>query len=63
MRPEQAKKLSDSQFKRYFGIERTTYQHMLAIQETYIEQHKKGGRKPKLGVADQRLMTLSYHRE
>ncbi|STZ04590.1 Transposase [Moraxella equi] len=31
MTPKQAKKLSDSEFKRYFGIKRATYQHMLSI--------------------------------
>lgn len=43
MTPKQAEKLSDSEFKRYFGIKRTTtYQHMLFIlQEAYNEQHKK----------------------
>lgn len=64
MTPEQAKKLNDSQFKRYFGIERTTYQHILEIlQEAYIEQHKKGGRKAKISLENKLMITLNYYRE
>lgn len=49
MTPKQAEKLNDSEFKRYFGVKRTTYQHMLTIlQEAYNEQHKKAVEKPKL---------------
>lgn len=48
MTPKQAEQLSDSEFKRYFGVKRTTYQHMLTIlQEAYSEQHKKVVEKPK----------------
>lgn len=64
MTPEQAQKLNDSQFRRYFGIERTTYQHMLEIlQEAYIEQHKKGGRKAKISLENKLMITLNYYRE
>lgn len=64
MTPEQAQKLNDSQFRRYFGIERTTYQHILEIlQEAYIEQHKKGGRKAKISLENKLMITLNYYRE
>lgn len=48
MTPKQAQKLTKTQFKRYFGIERETYQHMLkTLQEAYTKQHKKVVAKPK----------------
>jgi ISRin1, transposase orfA len=64
MIPEQAEKLSDAQFKRYFGIQRSTYTHMLTIlQEAYNEQHKKGGRKNEISLENKLMLTLSYYRE
>ncbi|STY98673.1 Uncharacterised protein [Moraxella lacunata] len=64
MTPKQAEKLNDSEFKRYFGIKRTTYQHMLTIlQEAYNEQHKKGGRKAKISPESKLVITLNYYRE
>lgn len=63
MTPKQAEKLNDSEFKRYFGIKRTTYQHMLTIlQEAYNEQHKKGGRKAKISPESKLMITLNYDR-
>lgn len=62
MTPEQAEKLSDGQFKRYFGIKRTTYPHMLSIlQEAYNEQHRKGGRKAKISLENKLMITLNYY--
>ena len=64
MTPEQAQKLTETQFKRYFSIERATYQHMLKIlQEAYTEQHKKGGRKAKISLENKLMITLNYYRE
>ncbi|STZ01968.1 Uncharacterised protein [Moraxella equi] len=64
MTPKQAKKLSDSEFKRYFGIKRATYQHMLSIlQEAYNEQHRKGGRKAKISLENKLMITLNHYRE
>lgn len=33
------------------------------LQEAHNKKHAKGGRKPKLSVADQLILTLSYYRE
>lgn len=64
MTPEQVEKLGDSQFKRYFGIKRTTYHHMLSIlQEAYNEQHRKGGRKAVISLENKLMITLNYYRE
>lgn len=64
MTPEQAQRLTKTQFKRYFGIERNTYQHMLTIlQEAYTEQHKKGGRRAKISLENKLMITLNYYRE
>lgn len=64
MKPEQAQKLNDSQFKRYFGIEKKTYTHILTIlQEGYTEQHKKGGRNNDISLENKLMITLSYYRE
>ena len=64
MTPEQVQKLNDTQFRRYFGIKKQTYAHMLSIlQEAYTEQHKKGGRKNEISLENKLKLTLSYYRE
>jgi hypothetical protein len=52
--------LKDSDFKRLTGVQRETFDQMLAV----VEKGLRGfGRPPKLSRADQLLLTLMYWRE
>ena len=56
--------LSDEQFRRLTGIKVETFRRMIEIlREADREKKKKGGRKNKLCIEDQLLMTLEYLRE
>ena len=52
--------LKDSDFKRLTGVQRKTFEEMLAVIEKGLRDF---GRPPKLSRADQLLMTLMYWRE
>jgi hypothetical protein len=52
--------LKDSDFKRLTGVQRKTFEQMLAVIEKGLRDF---GRPPKLSRADQLLMTLMYWRE
>jgi len=52
--------LKDSDFKRLTGVQRKTFNQMLAVIEKGFRDF---GRPPKLSRADQLLMTLMYWRE
>jgi hypothetical protein len=60
MRYETIKPLKDSDFKRLTGVQRETYERMLAVVEKGLRDF---GRPPKLSRADQLLLTLMYWRE
>jgi len=60
MRYETIKHLKDTDFKRLTGVQRETFASMLKVIEKGIRDF---GRPPKLGRADQLLMTLMYWRE
>ena len=60
MRYEDIKDRSDKDFKRLTGVEHKTFQHMVTVLETAMPNF---GRPPKLGRADQLLLTLMYWRE
>ena len=55
-----SKKLSDSQFKRYTGISRSTFSLMVEQMQMQISPK---GRPAKLCIEDQVLLCLSYWRE
>ena len=55
-----SKKLSDSQFKHYTGISRSTFSLMVEQMQMQISSK---GRPPKLCLADPVLLCLSYWRE
>jgi hypothetical protein len=60
-----ALELSNTQFKRLFGVKKETFHRMLEIMhKAFGELHKQGG-KPltKLQVEDKLLLTLQYWRE
>ena len=60
MNYETIKQLKDSDFKRLTGVQRETFDQMLAVIEKGLRDF---GRPPKLSRADQLLMTLMYWRE
>ena len=60
MRYETIKHLKDTDFKRLTGVQRETFEIMLAVVEKGLRNF---GRPPKLSRADQLLMTLMYWRE
>ncbi len=56
---EASKQLTDARFKRLVGVQRTTFEEMLAVlKTTYQLKHAKGGRKPKLSLEDLLMATL-----
>ncbi|VIY00800.1 transposase-like protein, IS1381 ISSpn7 [Streptococcus pneumoniae] len=59
MNDEASKQLTDARFKRLVGVQRTTFEEMLAVLKTaYQLKHAKGGRKPKLSLEDLLMATL-----
>jgi Helix-turn-helix of DDE superfamily endonuclease len=62
MRYEKAKKLKDSDFKRFCGVTKETFVEMCQIVQK-VENDKRSGREPDLSVEDQVLLTLNYWRE
>jgi hypothetical protein len=61
---EKLKKLSAVNFKRYCGVERTTFDKMCEIVRRKSSARRLvEGRPPKLETEDQVLMTLEYWRE
>ena len=64
MNDEASKQLTDARFKCLVGVQRTTFEEMLAVLKTaYQLKHAKGGRKPKLSLEDLLMATLQYVRE
>lgn len=64
MKYDQIKELDDERFRRLTGVKRSTFERMLKIL-IEVDQIKKakGGRKNKLSIEDQLLITLEYIRE
>ncbi|VIV18973.1 mobile genetic element [Streptococcus pneumoniae] len=59
MNSESSKLFSDARFKRLVGVQRTTFEEMLAVLKTaYQLKHAKGGEKPKLSLEDLLMATL-----
>ncbi|CEW91387.1 transposase-like protein%2C IS1381 ISSpn7 [Streptococcus pneumoniae] len=59
MNYEASKQLTDARFKCLVGVQRTTFEEMLAVLKTaYQLKHAKGGRKPKLSLEDLLMATL-----
>ena len=64
MRYSKIATLSASHFRRLTGVKHSIFQKMLSIlEESNAQKKAKGGRKNKLSVADQLLMSLEYLRE
>lgn len=60
MRYETVQTLTDEAFKRLTGVQRATFEKMLAVVAAGLRDF---GRRPKLSRADQLLLTLMYWRE
>ncbi|MCC9928935.1 IS5/IS1182 family transposase, partial [Streptococcus agalactiae] len=61
MNYEASKQLTDVRFKRLVGVQRTTFEEMLALLKTaYQRKHANGGRPPKLSLEDLLMATLQY---
>ena len=68
MRYEQVKDLKPGEFRRLTGVKHETFGMMVGVLEEAEAKRKaaqryRGGKKPKLTLADQLLMTLEYLRE
>lgn len=64
MKYDQIKNLENEQFRRLTGIKRTTFDKIIGIlSEADSKKKSKGGRKNKLSIYDQLLITLEYLRE
>ena len=64
MKYEQIKSLESEQFRRLTGVKRTTFEKMLEILSKADKGKKaNGGRKNKLSLEDQLLISLEYIRE
>jgi|SRR5215203_466532 len=60
---EQLKRLAPEEFKRFAGVQRSTFEKMVEALTEHGRHKKKSGRPPKLAVADQVLVALQYWRE
>lgn len=64
MKYDRIKELDDERFRRLTGVKRFTFEMMLKILiEADQIKKAKGGRKNKLSIEDQLLITLEYIRE
>src|SRR5271165_398408 len=61
---EKLKEFSEKQFKRLTGVQRETFEKMVAILlEAQEKRYRKAGRKGSLSIEDKLLMALEYLRE
>jgi len=61
---EKTKRLNDEDFKQIIGVKRETFAAMIEVLvAAYEKKHKRGGRKPKLTLEEQLIMTLKYLRQ
>lgn len=68
MKYEDVKDLKPKEFRRLTGVKPDTFKKMLCVLEAAAAKRKaaqtyRGGKKPKLTLADQLMMTLCYLRE
>ena len=61
---EELKEFPEKQFKRLTGVQRETFEMMVAILlEAQEKRYRKAGRKSGLSIEDKLLMALEYLRE
>lgn len=63
MRYQEAQNLTTSDFKRSYGVHPEIFQNMVKVVKVERMLQKKTGRKDKLTIEEQVLITLSYWRE
>lgn len=64
MRYDQVKNVKEEEFRRLTGVKRQTYEKMVGILRAADKEKKsRGGRRNKLSIEDQLLMSLEYIRE
>jgi archaellum component FlaD/FlaE len=64
MKYDQLKEMEDEKFRRLTGVKRSTFNKMLEIlKEADSKKKSRGGRKNKLSIEDQILISLEYIRE
>lgn len=55
--------LSDGEFKRLYGVSRTTFAEMVEVLRSHLDRRGRRGGQAKLSVEDQLLVVLKYWRE
>jgi len=61
---EKTQRLKDADFKQIIGVKRETFAAMVEVlAAAYEKKHERGGRKPKLTLEEQLIMTLKYLRQ
>lgn len=63
---EKTERLNDRDFRQIIGVERATFDKMVEIlEEAYVNKPRKwrGGRKKKLTIKEQLMLTLKYNRQ
>jgi len=61
---EKTQRLNEEDFKQIIGVKRKTFAAMVEVLiNAYQEKHKRGGRKPKLTIEEQLILTLKYLRQ
>ena len=61
---EKTQRLNEEDFKQIIGVKRKTFAAMVEVLiNAYQEKHKRGGRKPKLTLEEQLILTLKYLRQ
>ena len=56
--------LNEKDYQKIFGVKKKTFEKMLEIlEETYRQEHLKGGHPLKLSILDKLIIMLGYYRE
>ncbi|MGK7908784.1 MAG: IS5/IS1182 family transposase, partial [Synechococcus sp.] len=63
MNNESTQQLSPQQFKRRFGVRRSTFEQVLKALQKQLPPNPGRGRKPKLCLEERVMVSLEYWRE
>ena len=57
-------RLKEKDYQKIFGVTKMIFEQMLIIlEETYRQEHRRGGHPPKLSVLDKLVIMLGYYRD